>query len=98
MNVVLSKLNPKNWLPAIKRGLLALKPTTLAGWLTWASLLFLIGFTINVSLYRVPALGICVGYLIPEIILMSVLLRRLKMPWTVVLASAVSLIVYMVYF
>jgi hypothetical protein len=98
MNVVLSKLNPKNWLPAIKRGLLALKPTSIAGWLTWASVLFLIGFTVNVSLYRVPTLGVCLGYLIPEIILVSVLLRQLKMPWTVVLASAVSLIIYMVYF
>lgn len=98
MNVVLSKLNPKNWLASIKRGLAALRPTTVAGWLTWASLLFLIGFTVNVSLYRVPALGICTGYLIPEIILVSILFRRLKMPWTVVLASAVSLVIYMVYF
>lgn len=98
MTVEFSKLSPKHWPGAIKRGLLALKPTTVAGWLTWASVLFLIGFTANVSLYRVPKAGICIGYLIPEIILVGVLLRRLKMPWTVVAASAFTLIIYMVYF
>lgn len=96
--ILLSNLHPKSWPGAMKRGVLALKPTSVAGWLTWASVLFLVGFTINVSLYRVPQAGICIGYLIPEIILISVLLRRLKMPWTVVMASALSLIIYMVYF
>lgn len=86
-----SKIKPKQWLRA-------LVPETPAGWITWASIIFLIGFTINVARYRVPNTVIQVGFLIPEILLVSVLLRRLKLPWTAVFAVGVSLITYAIYF
>lgn len=76
----------------------ALTPRTWAGWLAWASVIALVVLTVYVARVDASRSTAGIAFLVPEIALATVVLRRLKLPWTTVLAFAVSLVTYAIYF
>src|SRR5690606_5144743 len=76
----------------------ALTPRSWAGWVAWASVIALVVLAFYVAGAEPSRLVTGIAFLVPEVLLATVLLRRLKLPWTTVLAFNVALVTYAIYF
>ncbi len=75
-----------------------LVPTTLWGWLSVASVVALIGLALYASRYDAPRFTLGLAFLVPELLLVGALLRKLQFRWLTVLAIWLCLFSYAIYF